>query len=171
MNNVNDCRKEIKSIGQSVEKLSARIQVAALFVINHAHVHGDISLAVDLCKAVGKGMKHEALRVYMGKFGPMNPDKEGVLKYAKGKKLEGDALKVRMEEAAKEDWHAAPTEKNAEEFTLAGGVHALLGKLNKSIEQGEYQPTDADKELIAALSGYATANPKPAKVKALPAKA
>lgn len=158
-----EARKEIKSIGEAAGKLHTRIQAAALFVIYHAHMHGDVTLAIELCKATTKGMKYEALRVWLGKFGPMTPDKESVLRYAKGKKLEGEALEARMIEAAAELWDAAPTEKNAEEFTLAAGVHALVSKLAKATEQGDYVPTDGDKELIAALSHYAAVNPKPAK--------
>src|SRR5690606_26587111 len=76
--NAANIRKSIKAINTARTKLVDTIQQTAIAVINHAHVHGDVTLASDLCLAVGNGMKHEALRLYLSEFGPMAPndDKE-----------------------------------------------------------------------------------------------
>ena len=144
-------RAEIKRINEARGKLVDRIQAAAVAAMYHSHVHREVSLAVELCKAVGAGMKHEALRVWFNKFGPCTLDKEGILKFAKSKALEGDALDERMKAAAAEEWHVAPTERKAEEFSLAAGVHALLRKLNKAMEEDGFIPSDEERELIRVM--------------------
>lgn len=157
-------RTEIKSIDKARGTLTQRIQVAALACLYHAYLHNEVSLAVELVKAVGAGMKQEALRVWFEKHGPITLNKEDVLKFSRAKQKEGEARDDAMTAASLELWHAADTETKAEAFTLAAGAHTLLNKLNKQIEQGNYTPTDSDKEFIKALESYAVANPKPAKV-------
>lgn len=157
-------RKNIKAIGNARTKLVDMIQLCALSVIQHAHVHGDVTLASDLCLAVGNGMKHEALRVYLSKYGPMMPndDKEAKaaapMKYSKGKRLEGEALDAAMVRAATEMWYSAPTEKSAEEFSFAADLHRLLAKLEKAAQSG-YTPTAEEQAVIEAARKV----PKPAK--------
>lgn len=156
-------RKEIKAINETRTKLVDRIQAAALACIYHAHMHGDVTLAIELAKATGNGMKHEALRLYLSEFGPMVPDKEGVLKYSKSKKVEGDELDAKMREASAVQWHAKPTEKNAEDFSFASLLHALLRKVDNA--EG-YVPTDDEKAVIEQLRSGAAKIPAPAKKKA-----
>jgi hypothetical protein len=157
-------RRSIRNIGTARTKLVDLIQQCALAVIQHAHVHGDVTLASDLCLAVGNGMKHEALRVYLSKFGPMEPnaDKEtkgtAPMKYSKGKRLSDEALADQMVKAAAEMWYAAPTEKSAEEFSFALGLHKLLDQLEKALASG-YAPSDEEQAVIAAARNV----PKPAK--------
>lgn len=160
-------RKNIKAINSTRTKLVDQIQQAALACINHAHIHGDVTLASDLCLAVGNGMKHEALRLYLSEFGPMAPndDKESKatapMKYAKSKRLEGEELADMLERAAAKMWHDFKTEKPAEEFSFAADLHKLLGRLEKAVESG-YVPTEAEAAVISAAAGV----PKPAKRKA-----
>lgn len=157
-------RRSIKTIGTARTKLVDMIQLCALACIKHSHVHGDVTLASELCIAVGNGMKHEALRVYLSKFGPMEPnDKKETkakapMKYSKGKRLEGEALEAKMVEAAAERWYSMPTEKSAEEFIFAMGLHRLLAQLERAVESG-YVPSDEEQAVIAAARNV----PKPAK--------
>lgn len=165
--NAANIRKAIKGINTSRTKLVDTIQQTALAVINHAHIHGDVTLASDLCLAVGNGMKHEALRLYLSEFGPMlpNDDKEtkgsAPMKFAKSKRVEGDDLSAMMERAAEKMWHDFKTEKAAEAFSFAADLHKLLGRLEKATQDG-YVPTEEEQTVINA----ARAVPKPVKVKA-----
>jgi hypothetical protein len=165
--NAANIRKNIKAIGTARTKLVDSIQATALATIQHAHVHGDVTLASDLCLAVGNGMKHEALRLYLSEFGPMvpNDDKEtkgaAPMKHAKSKRVEGEALEAAMERAAAKPWYDFKTEKPAEDFSFAADLHKLLGRLEKATEQG-YEPTAEEQAVINA----ARAVPKPAKKQA-----
>lgn len=157
-------RKSIKAIGAARTKLVDTIQQAALAVILHAHTHGDVTLACDLSTAVGAGMKHEALRLYLQDFGPMNANGDKAtkdaqpLKYAKSKRLEGDELVAMMERAAAKLWHDYKTEKPAEDFSFAAELHKLLGKLTRAAEQG-YTLSDEEQAVVNAARSV----PKPVK--------
>ena len=158
-------RRSIRNIGTARTKLVDMIQQCALSVIQHAHVHGDVTLASDLCLAVGNGMKHQALRAYMSKFGPMEPnankETKGTkpMKYSKGRRLGGEELVGRMAKAAAEMWYAAPTrtKKSAGEFSFAMGLHKLLTRLEKAATGG-YTPSEEEQAVIAAARNV----PKPA---------
>lgn len=162
--NAANIRKSIKAIGSARAKLVDTIQATAMATIQHAHVHGDVTLASDLCLAVGNGMKHEALRLYLSEFGPMlpNDDKEtkGVapMKYAKSKRVEGADLEAMMVRAAAKPWFDFKTEKPAEEFSFAADLHKLLGRLTKAVEGG-YTPSEEERAVIEAAHRV----PKPAK--------
>lgn len=157
-------RKSIKSINTARTKLVDMIQSAALGVIYHSHKHGDVTLASDLCNAVGKGMKHEALRLYLSQFGAMNPNNDKDKKatapmvYAKSKRVGDDELEAHMVKAAAHFWYDYKTEKPAEEFSFAADLHRLLAKLEKAVDNG-YTPSSEEQAVIAA----ARAVPKPAK--------
>jgi hypothetical protein len=157
-------RRSIRSINTARTKLVDAIQMCSLAVIQHAHVHGDVTLASDLCLAVGNGMKHEALRLYLAEFGPMvpNDDKEAKaaapMKYSKAKRLEGEDLADMMARAAAKQWHDFKTEKPAEEFSFAADLHRLLAKLEKASQSG-YTPTAEEQAVIEAARKV----PKPAK--------
>lgn len=164
-------KKNIKSIGAARAKLTDSIQQAALAVILHAHKHGDVTLASDLCIAVGNGMKHEALRLYLATFGPMNPNpdkdtaKTAPMIYSKVKRVEeAEDLDERMTAAADVRWYAAQTEKNAADWSLAGDIHKMLAKLSKLSESGVELTTE--EQAAAALIRQAGEKlPKPVKGK------
>lgn len=157
-------RSNIKAINGARTKLVDMIQLCALSIVNHAHVHGDVTLASDLCLAVGSGMKHEALRLYLSEFGPMLPnddkDTKGTapMKYSKAKRLEGEALEEMMARAATKPWYDFKTEKPAEEFSFAADLYKLLARLDKASSTG-YTPTAEEQAVIAAARNV----PKPAK--------
>lgn len=159
---VADLRKEIKSIEGARAKLVDRIQQAALACVWHAHKHGDVTLAIELCVSVGKGMKHESLRLWMEKFGPMVAKKESILSYSKGKVLEGADLDTVMAAAEAMQWHEFETEKKAEAFSFDALVAAMLRKLDNAVKEG-YEVSDEDAKIIAALRER---KPAPAQPKA-----
>lgn len=166
MTNANEIRKSIKTISDSRTKLVDRIQIAALSVIQHAHVHGDITLANALCVAVGDGMKQQALRLYLSEFGPMNPnvDKEtnkgAPLTYAKGKRVDAEVLASHMEAAAEVMWYAYKTETDATEFSLARDLNALLGRVKKAVDSGVTFSED-ERKVIDALYQAGVVLPAP----------
>lgn len=166
--NAANIRKSIKAIGSARSKLVEQIQTVGIAVVLHAHVHGDVTLACDLTKVVGNGMKHEALRLWLSEFGPMNPnaDKEtkgdAPMKYAKSKRVEGEELAALIERAQAKPWHDFKTEKPAEEFSFAMDLHRLLAKLDAAVQKGAYTPSDEEQAVINA----ARAVPKPTKAKA-----
>lgn len=166
--NVIEIRRNIKAISAARIKLVDMVQQSALAVMLHAHIHGDITLANELTQAVGAGMKHEALRLYLSEFGPMNPndDKatkaESPMKYAKAKRVGGEELDALMQRAGTVQWHDYKTEKPAEEYSFAADLHKLLAKLDKASTTGA-QLTDAEQAAARALRELASTIPKPAK--------
>ena len=161
-------RKSIKEIEGARQKLVDKIQATALQCIWHAHTHGDVTLCIELAKAVGNGMKHESLRLYFNKYAPVTVDPQSILKYSKGKRVEGDALDALMVNAAAEMWHESDTEKKAEDFELGALMASMLRKISKAAESG-YEPTPEEAEVIAMLT--AASNKVPPKAKAPKAKA
>lgn len=156
--NVANIRKNIKAINTARTKLVDNIQRAALSVIYHAHMHGDVTLASSLCSAVGNGMKHEALRLYLSEFGPMNPNadketkREEPMRYAKSKRVEGDALVELMERAAEKQWHDFKTEKPAEAYVFAAELHRMLAKAQKAVDSGEFVPSEEERAVMEAMN-------------------
>lgn len=154
--NVATARREIKSINDARAKLVDRIQTVALYACLHAHQHGDVTLAIELCKSVGKGMKHESLRLWFEKFGPMTPKKESILTYSKGKVLSGAELDAMMEAAEGMLWCDFETEKKAEAFSF----EALLSQLLRKVDKAEdFEPSAEDRELLSMLRKRAEKKP------------
>ncbi len=149
--------RNIKTINGNRTKLVALIGETALACIEHAHLHGDVTLADKLVDAVGAGMKRESLRIYMCKFGPMNPasaekQKEGhSFTFAKTKRVEGEALAERMAAAAEEPWHAANTEKKAEDWTFDAALGSLMKRLTKQCTEQGYTPSAKEQRVIDAV--------------------
>lgn len=163
--------KQIKSVATKRIALVALVQQLAVTAIYHAQKHGDIDMANALCTAVGGGMKHEALKLYLSEFGPFNPDgKDKALKYAKSKRVtvvDGVAddveVQAKVDAAVAVEWHSYKTEKPAEEWTFAQGLHALLNKLKKATDDG-LELSEAEQKLVAEIKhAAATTIPKPVK--------
>lgn len=161
-------RKSIKEIEGARQKLVDKIQATALQCIWHAHTHGDVTLCIELAKAVGNGMKHESLRLYFSKYGPCDPDSKSILRHNKGKVVKPEDLDAHLAVAATEMWHESDTEKKADDFELGTLVAALLRKVTKASESG-YTPTEDEKEAIDMLtkaSNKVPPKPKAPKVQA-----
>lgn len=159
--------RRIKAINTARTKLADDIQTLALTAIFHAHTHGDFDLANALTVAVGNGMKHEALRLYLCEFGPLNPNANKATKgakpllYAKSKRLEdAEAIADVIAKASLKKWWDRATERPAEDFSFAAGLHSLLNKLKKAQENG-YEPTAEERAGIDALYTAAQNIPKP----------
>lgn len=139
-------KAEIKTIGTARQKLVDRIQMAALAVTLHAHVHGDTSLLNSLTDAVGNGMKATALKLWLLDYAPVAlADKEakteGIFRFSKSKRLEGDALAENMTAAAGKPWYDYKTEKAVEEFA---DVAAMLATLVRKLDKAKIKPEHSD---------------------------
>ncbi len=157
-------KASIKSIGETRARLVDKIQITALSVAQHAHLHGDITLLNQLVLAVGAGMKQQALRLWLNDFAPVTPnsDKEtngdAPMSYAKSKRLSDEALTANMAAAALKPWYDYKTEKPAEDFNFSALLHKLLGQLDKA---DGYVPTEQERAVITAMRAI----PKPVKAK------
>lgn len=159
--NARQIEQKIQTIATNRTKLVDLIQATALAVVLHAHQHGDITLANKLCAAVGAGMKSQALRVWLGEFGPMKANAKGeeqAMQYDKAKRKEGDELSDLMSAAALKAWYDYNTEKAAEEFSLGAALHALLAKVSK-VDAAKFSKEEQD--AIASLHTMGTKLPKP----------
>lgn len=127
-------KREIKSINTARAKLVDRIQIAALSVANHAHLHGDITLINSLAEAVGNGMKATALKLWLLDFAPVSWDSEGkAFTYSKSKRVEGEELTATIEKGALKPWYDYKTEKPVEQFTdVMKQLESLLRKVEKA---------------------------------------
>lgn len=149
--NVAAIKARIKTIGAARVKLVDNIQTAALEVTQHAHLHGDVTLANTLVTAVGAGMKQTALLLWLQEFGPFVVAEKaeraaGMLKYSKAKLLGDESLEENMTAAAAKPWHDYKTEKDVDEFfNVAAALKSLLNKADK----GKVRPEDA--ELLSKL--------------------
>lgn len=166
-------KRNIKTIGANRAKLVDLVQGCALAVILHAHKHGDITLANDLCVAVGAGMKHESLRVFLAEFGPMNPNSDKDTKgdspmvFAKSKRLEGEALDAMMARAVVTEWHSFKTEKPAELFNPFIAFASFMAQMDRKIKDGSFVAADeTERNMINDLRSLSAKYPKPAKVTA-----
>lgn len=170
MTNANEIKRSIKAIADTRTKLVDRIQIAALSVIRHAHVHGDITLANSLCTAVGAGMKQQALRLYLSEFGPVSPntDKETAkgspLVYAKSKRVDEVGLDSHMESAAAKMWHDFKTETDAAEWSLARDINALLSRIKRAVSDGVTM-SDEEKHAVETLYQIGAKLPVPQRKK------
>lgn len=148
----------IKKIGADRKKLSDLIQETAVAVVFHSHTTGDYTLGNDLCRAVGNGMKHEALRLWLIKYGPLQlPNKEQkaegrILSWAAAKRVTNpEQLAAVIEKARAEPWYATPTETKAEVWAFEGDFAKLMRKLEKSISDGSIELTDKNRSLVESL--------------------
>lgn len=139
-------KAEIKSIGTARQKLVDRIQMAALAVTLHAHVHGDTSLLNGLADAVGNGMKATALKLWLLDYAPValaekDAKSEGAFRFSKSKRLDGEELAKNMEQAASKPWYDYKTEKDVDEFA---DVSALLKALVRKLDKSKIKPEQSE---------------------------
>lgn len=155
-------KANIKSIDGARQKLVDSIQQTALAVAYHAHVHGDITLAIELARAVGNGMKHEALRLWMEAFAPVDAVDEGVFTFNKEKRVSDEELEALMLSAEGKNWYDYKTEKPADQFSLG----ALLAALNRKVEKAQtkgVEMSEAEQDAARVLRELQAKVPAPAK--------
>lgn len=162
--------KNIAKIDKDRAKLHDLIQATGMGALWQALKHKNINTANDLCKAVSKGMKQQALVLWFVKFGPFNAATKDqqehgkFLVFAKDKMPEDQAaMDAMLMKAAATEWSAEDTEKNAATFYLANGIHALIAQYEKA-EQGkgtkQMVAGEHDLDVIAKLRELAALMPK-----------
>ncbi|UFI08392.1 hypothetical protein [Stenotrophomonas phage vB_SmaS_P15] len=160
----------IKKIDKQRQSLHDLIQATGMGALWQALKHKNINTANMLVQAVGKGMKQQALVLWLCEFGPMNPagekqQKDGTFVLFDKTKMPADEgeMNERLLKAAAKEWSAENTEKNAATFYLANGIHALISQFEKA-EQGkgtkQYVANEHDAEVIKQLRAIAERMPK-----------
>lgn len=143
---ITDAKKlkaSIARIRTSGAKLDARIQVAAISVIDHADKHGDTTLADALVNAMPKSGRKLALVEYLLAFGKFEvitaksaDDRKAieagrVFKFAKDKVTNLDGADDKM-------WYDFRKEaKVSDAFDAQSQVKALLSRMNAAIREGK----------------------------------
>lgn len=146
--------KAIASIANRGKKLDSDIQLAALSVINHIDMHGDVTLANRLFDALPKGARRLALAEWFLAFGKLaaNTDKAtaktGVhFLYAKDKKTD-------LVGATETPWYEMKKEADViSAFDVQAELARLLAKIKKAQKDG-VELKNADK--LAALLALET---------------
>ena len=144
-------KREIKSINTARSKLVDRIQIAALSVANHAHLHGDITLINSLHEAVGNGMKATALKLWLLDYAPVSWDSEAkAFVFSKSKRVGGDDLTANIEGAALKPWYDYKTENPVEQYTdVMKRLESLLRKVDKApAKEGQERLVAKVRELV-----------------------
>ncbi|WKC56441.1 hypothetical protein [Stenotrophomonas phage c9-N] len=160
----------IKKIDKQRQSLHDLIQATGMGSLWQALKHKNINTANMLVQAVGKGMKQQALVLWLCEFGPMNPagekqQKDGTFVLFDKTKMPADEAEfnARLTAAAAKEWSAENTEKNAASFYLANGIHALIAQFDKAAQgkgNKQYVANDMDAEVIQQLRDIAAKMPK-----------
>lgn len=128
--------KLIASLQARGKKYEQELHQCAVSCLNHAGLHGDITLAQKLLSAIPSGMRKNALRdwfIAMGKF-TWNSET---------KTLDFDKQKATLlEEAIVTPFWTFKPEAEYVPFDLTKAINALLAKAKKAQEKGEVVPTD-----------------------------
>lgn len=126
----------IQHIAITGKGLDDAVQSVGLDVLQHVELHGEVSLANKLLKALPKGARAKALADWFNRFGKItvNTDrttaKEFPLVYCK----EGQ---TNLEGAAGMPWYKCKQDKPlAVEFDFAGQLMSLLKRANEAASKG-----------------------------------
>lgn len=136
----------IKSISTRGKTLERDIHVAAVSSLNHAELHGDITLAQKLVDAVPTMARKNALRDWFLAHGKFSYDVENkTLTFNK----KGVTL---LQEAIDTPFWAFKPEPEYTPFDINAAVAHLLKRAEKAVEKGEKVPTqklEALRKLVA----------------------
>lgn len=128
--------KVIASLQSRGKKYEQELHQCAVSCLNHAGLHGDITLARKLLAAIPAGMRKNALRdwfIAMGKF-TWN---------AETKTLDFDKQKATLlEEAIVTPFWTFKPETDYVPFDLTKALNVLLARAKKAQEKGEIVPMD-----------------------------
>lgn len=126
----------IKSIATRGKTLERDIHVAAVSSLNHAELHGDITLAQKLVDAVPTMARKNALRDWFLAHGKFSYDVENkTLTFnKKGVTLLQEAIDTPF-------WEFKP-EPEYKPFDINAAVQQLVARAEKAVEKGEKVPTD-----------------------------
>lgn len=139
--------KAITSIATRGKKLENDIHKAAVSCLNHADLHGDITLAIKLVQAVPTMARKNALQDWFLNFGKFGYD-------TANKVLTFDKKKVTMLEdaIAVPFWEFKP-EPEYKPFDMQASIMAVINKAQKAIEKGE----EVDEKALKTLRELTTA--------------
>ena len=141
--------KAIVSIQTRGKKFEKDVHIAACSVLNHVQLHGDITLANNLIKAVPTLARKNALRDWFMAFGKLSYD-------AKNKTMTYDKTKVTLQDEANETpfWEFKP-EAEYVPFDLTAAIQNILNRAKKAAEHGD----KLDETKLKALAALVTVEP------------
>lgn len=126
--------KAIVSIASRGKTLERDIHKAAVSCLNHADLHGDITLANKLVEAVPTMSRKNALRDWFMAFGKFGYDAQNkALSYAKG----GVTL---LDDAIETPFWAFKPEAEYVPFDITKAVTQLIQRAEKAVERGDKVP-------------------------------
>lgn len=136
-------QKEITSIATAGKKLDQRIQVAGLSVLNHCHLHNDVTVVNQLFKALPKGARGKALAEWLLAHGNVakNTDKasakEAPFVYAKDRCVDDAGREAALQAASEAPWYTfAPEPKVADMFDFQAALKALMARADAAEAKG-----------------------------------
>lgn len=135
-------RHVIAAITAAGAKLDAVIQDAALSVIYHIEVHGDVTLACELYNGMPKGSRKLALAEWMLAFGKVEANTDDKTKKALPF-VHSKAKTTNMRGAAEKPWFDFKPEPTVDQaFDFQKLLMGLLSKADKAAQ--------GDKEIVGA---------------------
>ena len=146
----NTILKNIGAIGRNAKKLTADIQETAVGCIEHAVIHGDITLCDQLVDAIGKGMRKASLRAWFETNGPMYLPK-GKDKFAFDGERRGEWSADREAALLATPWEdAKPEEKVVSVLNVEEAFDRFINRLAKQIKEDTVTVENA--ELLTVVS-------------------
>ena len=126
----------IQNISITGKCLDQSVQSVGLDVLQHVELHGEVSLANKLLKALPKGARAKALADWLQLHGKIivNTDKATAKQFPLVYHKQGTTL---LEAAAAKPWYECKKDKPlAVEFDFAGQLMSLLKRANEAASKG-----------------------------------
>lgn len=150
----NQILKNIGAIGRASQKLTKDIQLTAVGCIEHAVLHGDITLCDQLVEALGKAMRKASLRAWFEKNGPMYLPK-GKDKFAFDAERRGEWSAEREETLMATPWEEAkPEEPIVSVFDVSEAFDRFMKRVQSQIKDANI--TVRNRELMDLLNQQAS---------------
>lgn len=127
----------IQHVAITGKGLDDSVQSIGLDILQHVELHGEVSLACKLLKALPKGARAKALADWFQRFGKIavNTDKATAKQFPLVYCKEG---RTDLEGAAAKPWYTCrPDRPLSEEFDFAGKMQALLRQAQAAREAGK----------------------------------
>lgn len=148
--------KNIGAIGRASKKLTDQVQDTAVACAIHAVKHGDITLAIQLVDALGKGLRRASLAAWFERQGPFKIEKQTLtfnaakaktLRDLKDEELTEVLNALKWEEAKKE-------EPVVSEIDVEEAFDRFMNRLSKQLKEATCEIKNAD--LLKALNSAAS---------------
>lgn len=141
--------KLIASISVRTKKLEGDLHIAAVSTLNHAGLHGDITLANNLLGAMGESQRKNALRGWFLAFGKFKWSEED-------KALAYDKTKQSMvEEAIITPFWTFKPEAEFKPLDVAGSLLSFINRATSAQAKGQ-QFTEDEQAAINAVRALVT---------------